>query len=147
MNSTRNRPGAHVFENGYQRLVVRIEEVQAALRPGAANTPREALQRSIASLERLIPALSQYLASQSLLSQDWDTNGRQRMEEQLNQSRSKLRELQVLLDSGRRLLLEESESDTAGAIFEAINVYLVPSLEDMKDALLAQAEVRTQGKS
>jgi ElaB/YqjD/DUF883 family membrane-anchored ribosome-binding protein len=142
MNATHNRPVTGLYQDTHQRFVARIEEIQAIVRPGSSSTPHAALETAVAALEKLIPSLSQYLASQSLLSQDWDTNGRQKMEEQLNQSRSKLRELQVLLESARRLLGEQ-EAGGSSPMAEALNTYLGPSLDDMKEAILAQAEVRT----
>ena len=142
MNATHNQPATGLYQGTHLQFVSRIEEIQGLVRPGSSSSPERALETAVAALEKLLPSLSQYLASQSLLSQDWDTNGRQRMEEQLNQSRSKLRELQVLLESGRRLLGELEPGDSS-PMAEALNTYLGPSLDDMKEAILAQAEVST----
>lgn len=143
MNATSNRPDTGLYQDTHQRFVSRIDQIQALVRPGTSSTPRVALESAVTELEKLIPSLSQYLASQSLLSQDWDTNGRKRMEERLNQSRSKLRELQVLLESARRLL-GDLEPDDSGPMAEALNTYLGPSLDDMREAIVAQSEVRTE---
>lgn len=143
MNSTRNRPEATTYPSSHARFAARIEEVQAIVR--GSSSPHAVLEAAVTALEKLIPALSQFLAAQSLLSQDWDTAGRQRMEEHLNQSRSKLRELQVLAESARRVV-SESTPGGSNPVAEALNAYLVPSLDDMKEAILAQAEVREGGR-
>lgn len=146
MNATYNRPDTRLYQDSHQRFVTRIEQIQGLLHPGSGSSPHSALTSAVTALEGLLPSLSQYLAAQSLLSQDWDTNGRQRMEEHLNQSRSKLRELQVLLESARRVL-SEAEPGSGDPMAQALNTYLGPTLEDMKDALLAQVEVRTGAHS
>ncbi len=145
MNATQKSPQSHLFANEPEKLVSRLREIQSIAAPGTQSTPRQALSAAIESLEELIPILRQHLSAQSLLSQDWDSAGRTRMEEQLNQSRSKLRELQVLAESGRRLLSDEEPQEdetSADPVAEALNAYLVPSLDDMTEALEAQEALR-----
>lgn len=133
MNATQNRPET-AQQNEHQNLIVQIHHIRQTLTSGSG------LRNALAELERLVPVIASYVGSESLASQSLDVAERNRREERVSEIRSKVRELQALLDSGRRLIEEGTDSEGVALRSEALSAYLLPTLADTAEVLESRCE-------
>jgi hypothetical protein len=94
----------------------------------------------VLELEELLPALTEFLGTESLLSAGFGYSDQQRVQERLAESRSKFRELRALLESGHSLLREHPTPETGDEPARALNEYLVACVKDTAEALRIQRE-------
>ena len=128
MNTTQNRP-VTTPRNEQQNLTVQIHQIRQLLTSGTE------LEEALAKLEQLVPVVSAYVASESLANQNLDVVERNPAEERVSEIRSKVRELNALLDSGSRLLQDGMETEGVSIRAAALGVYLVSTLTETADAL------------
>jgi len=140
MNATQNRPDT-TKRSEHQNLVVRIHKIRQLITSGTG------LDAALAELESLVPLVSSYAATESLAGQDWEISERNRLEEGISEIRSKVRELQALLDSGKRLIEDGLDSESVELRSEALNAYLLPTLTDTNEALEVLQELRSEALS
>jgi hypothetical protein len=114
-------------------MLHRIEELSA---PGALGLgARATLVQCVPGLERVLPELARFLATESLLVAGFGHEDQNRAESRLAEVRSKARELQALLESAKQLLAEHPTAEAADAMAERLNSYLGCAVRDMIDTL------------
>lgn len=133
MNAMHRSPQAYATQGHMQKLRARLKRIRAFVSPGSGFTDaRSALVGAVEELEALLPELSQHVAH---------SHGEAvavASEQDLAESRSQLRELQALLDSGHRLL-ESGSSGNTNTMAQALNAYLVACIDDLIRAVSDKA--------
>ena len=140
MNATHQRKRSSGPRDSLGHLLESLQRLAAQASPGNVGDARSALELCVLELEELLPELTEFLGTESLLSAGFGYADQQRVQEHLAETRSKFRELRALLESGHRLLREHPTAETGDEPARALTEYLVASVQDTVAALRAHRE-------
>lgn len=137
MTKTRKNVDSYAAHGDVQKVRARLKRIRAFASPGSgfANA-RSALVACVEEIDVLLPLLTDRLAVRQPVS---DSGAQVDFAE----NRSQLRELNALLDSGRRLLEDAGPEDNTMA--QALNAYLAACIDDMLEAYTPQTVGETNG--
>lgn len=146
MNTTREDRSSAPAGEQLKSLLFMLRRIQELSAPGSAAVgARAELVQCIPGLERILPELTRFLATESLLVAGFGHEDRNRVESRLAEVRSKSRELQALLESAKRLLAEHPTAEDADGPAAGLNSYLGSAVRDTIEALDNQrGEVQRQ---
>lgn len=140
MNATHQQKRSSGPSDSLAHLLESLKRLAAQAIPEANGGARSALELCVLELEELLPELTEFLGTESLLSAGFGHADQQRVQEHLAEGRSKFRELRALLESGHRLLREHPTAGTGDQPARALTEYLVACAQDTAAALRAHRE-------
>lgn len=140
MNATRQQKRSSGPSDSLAHLLESLERLATQASPDVQGGARSALELCVLELEEILPELTEFLGTESLLSAGFGYADQQRVQEHLAEGRSKFRELRALLESGHRLLREHPTPATGDEPARALNAYLVACALDTAAALRGYRE-------
>lgn len=139
MNTTREDRSSAPAGEQLKSLLFMLRRIQELSTPGSMGLgSRAAIVQCVPGLERVLPELSRFLATESLIVAGFGHEDRSRVESRLAEVRSKARELQALLESAKRLLSEHPTAEEADEPAAGLTSYLGSTVRDTIEALETQ---------